>query len=54
VAATATALLLGLPLTIYRGVIGATGALLTSSVVAAATMAWFFRQSALEEAKELL
>jgi O-antigen/teichoic acid export membrane protein len=54
VAATATALLLGLPLTMYRGVIGATGALLTSSIVAAALMAWFFRQSALEEAKELL
>jgi O-antigen/teichoic acid export membrane protein len=53
-AATATAIILGLPLTTYRGVIGAAGALLISSVVAAALMAWFFRQSALEEAREVL
>jgi len=50
-AATVSAIVPGLPLTMYGGVLGATGALLISSTVAAALMAWFFHHSTAEQAK---
>jgi len=43
-AATVSVIVLGLPLTLRGGVLGATGSLLISSLVAAITMAWFFHR----------
>jgi O-antigen/teichoic acid export membrane protein len=50
-AATASAIVPGLPLTWYSGVLGAAGALLISGTVAGALMAWFFRHSTVQQAK---
>jgi O-antigen/teichoic acid export membrane protein len=45
VASTVSVIVLGLPLTLHGGVLGATGSLFMSSLVAAIAMAWFFRRA---------
>jgi O-antigen/teichoic acid export membrane protein len=44
-ASTVSVIVVGIPLTLHSGVLGATGSLFISSLVAAVTMAWFFRRS---------
>jgi O-antigen/teichoic acid export membrane protein len=44
-ASTASVIVLGLPLTLHSGVLGATGSLFFSSLVAAVIMAWFFHRA---------
>jgi O-antigen/teichoic acid export membrane protein len=48
-ASTVSVIALGLPLTFHSGVLGATGSLFMSSLVAAVTMAWFFHRATLRE-----
>jgi len=50
-AATLSAVVLGVPLTLRSGVLGATGTLFVSSLVAAATMTWFFHRATSREIK---
>lgn len=45
VASTVSVIAIGLPLTLHSGVLGATGSLFMSSLVAAVAMAWFFRRA---------
>jgi O-antigen/teichoic acid export membrane protein len=45
VASTVSVIVIGLPLTSHSGVLGATGSLFMSSLVAAIAMAWFFRRA---------
>jgi O-antigen/teichoic acid export membrane protein len=44
-ASTASVIVFGLPLTLRAGVLGATGSLLISSLVAAVAMVWFFHHA---------
>jgi hypothetical protein len=44
---------LGLPLTLHSGVLGATWSLFISGLVAGVTMTWFFRRATSEEAENL-
>jgi O-antigen/teichoic acid export membrane protein len=48
-ASTVSAIAFGLPLTLHSGVLGATGALLISSAVAAVATVWFFLRSTAAE-----
>ena len=50
-ASSFSVIVLGIPLTFHSGVLGATGALLFSSFVAAAAMAWFFLRGTSAEPK---
>jgi O-antigen/teichoic acid export membrane protein len=45
VASTVSVIVIGLPLTLHSGVLGATESLFMSSLVAAVTMAWFFHRA---------
>jgi len=52
-ASTVSVIVLGLPLTLHSGVLGATGSLFISSLVAAVALAWFFRRATSQETQNL-
>jgi O-antigen/teichoic acid export membrane protein len=54
VASTVSVIALGLPLTLHSGVLGATGSLFLSSLVAAVAMAWFFRRATSAGSQDLV
>ena len=53
VASTVSVIVIGLPLTSHSGVLGATGSLFMSSLVAAIAMAWFFHRAPSEGRQDL-
>jgi O-antigen/teichoic acid export membrane protein len=52
-ASTVSVIVVGLPLTLHSGVLGATWSLFISGLVAGVTMTWFFRRATSEEAENL-
>jgi O-antigen/teichoic acid export membrane protein len=48
-ASTLSVIVLGIPLTLHSGVLGATGSLFFSSFVAAVIMVWFFHRATATE-----